>query len=470
MSEKRDPSIKLFGKMIHLGSDTNEDFVLTASKIEPSAAVSAVRDDIDSGSECTSSGQNLSCSKQDQYEKTATNEARDTKQEGEVPSSNSVLEEPKTPTNSENSKNSETLTKSKICLSQNLSKKDQDQDQSDQASSNADSEDQNPLKKPDKVLPCARCSSMDTKFCYFNNYNVNQPRHFCKNCQRYWTAGGSMRNVPVGAGRRKSKSCSASQPRHLVISGASDGLVHHVMRPDGSLLAFGNQPEASMLKVGGGPQNFLPNGFFMSENNNKKTSNSSSVSTDKGENCQTVPCFPYSWNPIGWQPGFQMPFYSSATSPQWGENVASPFNLQWLPNPSMNSDQSSTSSCSPNSTSLGKRSREGTMLMASNTNNKESSEVREFQNSRVVIPKTLRFFDPSEAAKSSICTTLGIKNNKNAASGRLALFGELQQPKSSVSYDRTTTNMISGVEASSMVLQANPAAFSRSLAFHEIAQ
>ncbi|KAG6526941.1 hypothetical protein ZIOFF_009028 [Zingiber officinale] len=77
------------------------------------------------------------------------------------------------------------------------------------------------LKKPDKILPCPRCSSMDTKFCYYNNYNVNQPRHFCKNCQRYWTAGGTMRNVPVGAGRRKSKN-SSSQYRNLVIP--SDGL------------------------------------------------------------------------------------------------------------------------------------------------------------------------------------------------------------------------------------------------------
>jgi hypothetical protein len=64
------------------------------------------------------------------------------------------------------------------------------------------------LKKPDKILPCPRCNSMDTKFCYYNNYSVNQPRHFCKNCQRYWTAGGTMRNVPVGAGRRKSKNSS----------------------------------------------------------------------------------------------------------------------------------------------------------------------------------------------------------------------------------------------------------------------
>ncbi|WVZ99228.1 hypothetical protein U9M48_044557 [Paspalum notatum var. saurae] len=54
-------------------------------------------------------------------------------------------------------------------------------------------------------LPCPRCSSRDTKFCYFNNYNVNQPRHFCRACHRYWTAGGAIRNVPVGSGRRKNR-------------------------------------------------------------------------------------------------------------------------------------------------------------------------------------------------------------------------------------------------------------------------
>ncbi|KAJ7295127.1 hypothetical protein O6H91_Y212000 [Diphasiastrum complanatum] len=63
-------------------------------------------------------------------------------------------------------------------------------------------------RKPDKPVPCPRCDSLDTKFCYFNNYNVNQPRHFCKQCQRYWTAGGTLRNVPVGAGRRKHKHSS----------------------------------------------------------------------------------------------------------------------------------------------------------------------------------------------------------------------------------------------------------------------
>nr|QYF06662.1 Dof [Betula platyphylla] len=69
----------------------------------------------------------------------------------------------------------------------------------------AGDDDQTVEKRPDKIIPCPRCKSMETKFCYFNNYNVNQPRHFCKGCQRYWTAGGALRNVPIGAGRRKTK-------------------------------------------------------------------------------------------------------------------------------------------------------------------------------------------------------------------------------------------------------------------------
>ncbi|XP_066394498.1 dof zinc finger protein MNB1A-like [Miscanthus floridulus] len=58
--------------------------------------------------------------------------------------------------------------------------------------------------------PCPRCGSRDTKFCYYNNYNTSQPRHFCKSCRRYWTKGGSLRNVPVGGGTRKSSSSSSS--------------------------------------------------------------------------------------------------------------------------------------------------------------------------------------------------------------------------------------------------------------------
>ncbi|KAK1278006.1 Dof zinc finger protein PBF [Acorus gramineus] len=54
-------------------------------------------------------------------------------------------------------------------------------------------------------LKCPRCDSMNTKFCYYNNYSLSQPRHFCKACKRYWTRGGTLRNVPVGGGCRKNK-------------------------------------------------------------------------------------------------------------------------------------------------------------------------------------------------------------------------------------------------------------------------
>ncbi|KAL2651738.1 hypothetical protein R1flu_019866 [Riccia fluitans] len=65
-------------------------------------------------------------------------------------------------------------------------------------------------RRPENAVACPRCQSLETKFCYYNNYNVNQPRHFCKHCQRYWTAGGTLRNVPVGAGRRKNKHTNGS--------------------------------------------------------------------------------------------------------------------------------------------------------------------------------------------------------------------------------------------------------------------
>ncbi|GMP89299.1 hypothetical protein CsSME_00040938 [Camellia sinensis var. sinensis] len=58
---------------------------------------------------------------------------------------------------------------------------------------------------PEAGLNCPRCDSTNTKFCYFNNYSLSQPRHFCKTCRRYWTRGGALRSVPVGGGCRRSK-------------------------------------------------------------------------------------------------------------------------------------------------------------------------------------------------------------------------------------------------------------------------
>ncbi|KAF7825684.1 Dof zinc finger protein DOF2.4 [Senna tora] len=61
------------------------------------------------------------------------------------------------------------------------------------------------IPMPEAALKCPRCDSTNTKFCYFNNYSLSQPRHFCKTCRRYWTRGGALRNVPVGGGCRRNK-------------------------------------------------------------------------------------------------------------------------------------------------------------------------------------------------------------------------------------------------------------------------
>ncbi|XP_059311408.1 dof zinc finger protein DOF3.1-like [Lycium ferocissimum] len=66
-------------------------------------------------------------------------------------------------------------------------------------------------KKPrpiEQAQKCPRCGSANTKFCYYNNYSLSQPRYFCKSCKRYWTKGGTLRNIPVGGGCRKNKKSS----------------------------------------------------------------------------------------------------------------------------------------------------------------------------------------------------------------------------------------------------------------------
>jgi len=67
-----------------------------------------------------------------------------------------------------------------------------------------------------QALKCPRCDSSNTKFCYYNNYSLSQPRHFCKACKRYWTRGGTLRNVPVGGGYRRNNSNKRSSNTTLI--------------------------------------------------------------------------------------------------------------------------------------------------------------------------------------------------------------------------------------------------------------
>ncbi|KAI6700554.1 hypothetical protein NL676_014878 [Syzygium grande] len=367
------------------------------------------------------------------------------------------------------------------------------------------------LKKPDKILPCPRCNSMDTKFCYYNNYNVNQPRHFCKNCQRYWTAGGTMRNVPVGAGRRKNKN-SASHYRHLAVPEAlqsvrsdfPNGVHHPPVKPNGTVLTFGSdtplcESMASVLHLADkAMHNCRKNGFHKPEGvviptpggsarsgvENMNGSSATAANSNRAEskngtkeivmpNCQgfppQLPCFPgapwpYAWNSAPWSPpissgpqtfcppGFAVPFYPGPA--YWSCGVPGAWNIPWVAQPT--SPNHSATSSGPNSPTLGKHSRDEKIVKPNHSTEEEPQKEANPERS-LWIPKTLRIDDPGEAAKSSIWATLGIKNEASDSAGRGVLFKAFRSKSEEKNHV---------VEASS-VLQANPAAMSRSLNFQE---
>ncbi|KAF8728984.1 hypothetical protein HU200_018290 [Digitaria exilis] len=74
------------------------------------------------------------------------------------------------------------------------------------------------IPQPESGLMCPRCHSTETKFCYYNNYSLSQPRHLCRTCRRYWTHGGALRDLPfsttVRRRRRRGKSSSSNNNKH----------------------------------------------------------------------------------------------------------------------------------------------------------------------------------------------------------------------------------------------------------------
>ncbi|CAL5322480.1 unnamed protein product [Camellia sinensis] len=111
------------------------------------------------------------------------------------------------------------------------------------------------MPQPEVALKCPRCESTNTKFCYFNNYSLTQPRHFCKTCRRYWTRGGALRSVPVGGGcrrnkkskRNRSKSPAMNDHRRDASSSAAGvtstttcttGMIGHLILPPPQQLPF----------------------------------------------------------------------------------------------------------------------------------------------------------------------------------------------------------------------------------------
>ncbi|KAJ8499743.1 hypothetical protein OPV22_010295 [Ensete ventricosum] len=110
---------------------------------------------------------------------------------------------------------------------------------------------------PGQALKCPRCASTNTKFCYYNNYSPSQPRYFCKGCRRYWTQGGSLRNVPVGGGCRKTKRPSSASSSSSSKKKAKDqDLITTPLLPtshdpsDCSLASSTLQVQPSIIQVG----------------------------------------------------------------------------------------------------------------------------------------------------------------------------------------------------------------------------
>lgn len=109
-------------------------------------------------------------------------------------------------------------------------------------------------KPPPRV--CPRCTSDNTKFCYYNNYSVSQPRYFCKNCRRYWTHGGALRNIPIGGSCRKTKRPRIDPPSvSQVVSVEIQQVSHHqpflhVQETNEYRGSFGGSSSSSAVVVG----------------------------------------------------------------------------------------------------------------------------------------------------------------------------------------------------------------------------
>lgn len=274
------------------------------------------------------------------------------------------------------------------------------------------------LKKPDKLLPCPRCESANTKFCYYNNYNVNQPRYFCRNCQRYWTAGGSMRNVPVGSGRRKNKGWASSNHYLQVTSEDCDN------NNSGTILSFGSS-ESSMTEA------------VKHQSRDTTKISADSVSQEHKTYQRFLPPqvmlpnnsspWPYQWSPTGPNASFYpVPFYWGCTVPIYPTSETSP--------------------C------LGKRSRDQTEGRINDTNTTITTTRAR------LVSESLKM--NSEATKSAVWSKLPTKPEKKTQG--FSLFNGFDT--------KGNSNRSSLVTETSHSLQANPAAMSRAMNFRESMQ
>ncbi|CAJ1942059.1 unnamed protein product [Sphenostylis stenocarpa] len=362
------------------------------------------------------------------------------------------------------------------------------------------------FKKPDKVLQCPRCNSLETKFCYFNNYNVNQPRHFCKNCQRYWTDGGAIRNVPVGAGKRKNKYSALQYCQIPVTPDAASVIQTHSNASTDEMILSSNELSVTSGPIKGRDETPLSESLetVLSLNGQRKIDVDFSTIKDDGEDPSSssmrsneieqvglaqhsngliplhsfhyhaVPSWSYQWNPCwnvkefrpsstssrpaysGGSPtmmavsGFSIPTVILPAAPYSYSGFMSSLTGQKEESSSIGSAFSGislSSSSVSNSTCSGNRS---PTLGKHSRDGSTLKEVAMKQN--LWVPKTVRINGPEEAAKSSIWTTLGTKSEQNKIIMKGSVFKSFES-KSSADDNR--------------ILRTNPAAFSRSESFQE---
>ncbi|KAG4912774.1 hypothetical protein JHK86_053207 [Glycine max] len=361
------------------------------------------------------------------------------------------------------------------------------------------------LKKPDKILQCPRCNSMDTKFCYFNNYNVNQPRHFCKNCQRYWTAGGTMRNVPIGAGRRKNKHL-ASQYQHIIVT--SDGIPasrlettdssglqqQHIASLESSVSFRSSADNCTMLKFGTDTPLCKSMDSMLNLRDQRRCADASSIScveyrgepslcgssvmtngaqgnelsehnTSNWLQCYPVPpwVLPYP----GWNNVNSMEAVHRSSAPMCNPyNNTGPTAMQWCPTPMV----AIPGMCPPSiplqfDPMLAFRRLPRLITVAAQAmahqhleNTRDTVCTDEEKSEKcVLVPKTIRIDAPNEASKSPIIrATLAIKLDKQQFVSNGDILKKIE-PKEGK--DR--------VLGASQILEANPAAISRAHAFQE---
>ncbi|KAF7824816.1 cyclic dof factor 3-like [Senna tora] len=370
------------------------------------------------------------------------------------------------------------------------------------------------LKKPDKVLPCPRCNSLETKFCYFNNYNVNQPRHFCKNCQRYWTAGGTIRNVPVGAGKRKNKHSAlpvtpdvvsithtdTNSSTHLHISSSGHPTASRPVGGMGNIPSFGVEAPLcesleTLLDLKGqkkiGVNSSTNRDEYDSEELSRAAESREKECSENGKEQVGLPQHCNGFNPLHPIHYYPVPPWAYQWGSCWNSMVFRPnpaymgsatmmavpgFNaptielpaapsLYWgcLPSWTSQKEESplvgSTFSGIPSpSSSTSSSVCSGTKSPTLGKHSRDiSTQAGDTVKQNLWVPKTLRINDPEEAARSSIWSTLGTKPEQSKPIIKGSVFKSFE-PKSDASSNMSKTEEI---------LSANPAALCRSESFQE---